>query len=101
MTKYYTRACNFYYGINAKLLIKKKLALPLCGDKNIAFDKVINFIREKSTTLRQSLSCPDVDSCLERKREIRNWKHVGNRKRKKEVESLILTPKSPHACDNV
>ena len=40
MTKYYTRACNFYYGINAKLLIKKKLALPLCGDKNIAFDKV-------------------------------------------------------------
>ncbi len=40
MTKYYTRACNFYYGINAKSLIKKKLALPLCGKRNIAFDKV-------------------------------------------------------------
>ena len=24
MTKYYTRACNFYYGNNAKFLIKKK-----------------------------------------------------------------------------
>ena len=35
MTKYYTRACNFYYGINAQKLIKKKLALPLCGNKNI------------------------------------------------------------------
>ena len=35
MKKYYTRACNFYYGNNANLLIKKKLALPLCGNKNI------------------------------------------------------------------
>ena len=40
MTKYYTRACNFYYGINANLLITKKIALPLCGNNNIAFDKV-------------------------------------------------------------
>ena len=40
MTKYYTRACNFYYEKNAKLLIKKKLALPLCGNNDIAFDKV-------------------------------------------------------------
>ena len=40
MRKYYTRACNFYYGTNAKNLIKKKLALPLCGNKNIAFDNI-------------------------------------------------------------
>ena len=40
MTKYYTRACNFYYEKNAKILIKKKLALPLCGNNDIAFDKV-------------------------------------------------------------
>ena len=39
MIKYYTRACNFYYGKQAYLLIKKK-ALPLCGNKNIAFDKL-------------------------------------------------------------
>ena len=40
MQKYYTRACNFYYGVNANYLIKKKIALPLCGNNNIAFDKV-------------------------------------------------------------
>ena len=47
MKKYYTRACNFYYGVNAKKLIKKKLALPLCGNTNIAFDKVEITIRKK------------------------------------------------------
>ena len=50
MEKYYTRACNFYYGINAKLLIKKRLALPLCGNKNIAFDKVEVITRKNNNT---------------------------------------------------
>jgi dihydropteroate synthase len=48
MKKYYTRACNFYYGISAQSLIKKKLALPLCGNKKIAFDKLEIFTREKN-----------------------------------------------------
>jgi len=47
MKKYYTRACNFYYGKDAKSLIKKKLAKPLCGKKDIAFDKVEIFVRNK------------------------------------------------------
>ena len=29
MTRYYTRACNFYYGKNSKNKIKLKKALPL------------------------------------------------------------------------
>ena len=40
MIKYYTRACNFYYGKIATDLIKKKKALPLCGNRNIGFDKI-------------------------------------------------------------
>ena len=40
MRKYYTRACNFSYGLEAQYLIKKKLALPLCGNKNIAFKQI-------------------------------------------------------------
>ena len=48
MRKYYTRACNFYYGDTARTLIKKKLALPLCGNKNVAFDKVDVITREKN-----------------------------------------------------
>ena len=47
MKKYYTRACNFYYGTNAKFLIKKKLALPLCGNENIGFDKIEIITRKK------------------------------------------------------
>jgi dihydropteroate synthase len=40
MRKYYTRACNFYYGTKAQNFIEKKLALPLCGNKSLAFDHV-------------------------------------------------------------
>ena len=40
MIKYYTRACNFHYGKYSKFLINKKLALPLCGNKHISFDKI-------------------------------------------------------------
>ena len=39
MIKYYTRACNFKYGLTAKHLIKANKALPLCGNKNISFDE--------------------------------------------------------------
>jgi len=49
--KYYTRACNFYYGVNAKNLIKKKLALPLCGNKNIAFDNIEILSRKTKTKI--------------------------------------------------
>ncbi len=38
MEKYYTRACNFYYGSISKLKVKNKLALALHGDKDISFD---------------------------------------------------------------
>ena len=38
MKKYYTRACNFYYGNTSKLKVKNKLALKLHGDERISFD---------------------------------------------------------------
>ena len=47
MVKYYTRACNFFYGYKAKNLIKTKNALPLCGNYNIAFDKIEIIKRNK------------------------------------------------------
>ena len=40
MKKYYTRACNFYYGSVSKEKIKKKLSLPLNGNNLISFDKI-------------------------------------------------------------
>ncbi len=47
MRKYYTRACNFYHGSAAIELLKKNKALPLNGKKNIAFDSIEIFSREK------------------------------------------------------
>ncbi len=40
MIKYYTRACNFYYGTISKEKIKKRLALPLNGNSLISFDSI-------------------------------------------------------------
>ena len=48
MKKYYTRACNFFYGSNSKKLIKKKLTLPLGGDNSISFNQIEIFIRQKN-----------------------------------------------------
>ena len=47
MIKYYTRACNFYYGKLSKKLVKNKKTLPLCGDKEISFDKIEIFSKNK------------------------------------------------------
>ena len=40
MIKYYTRACNFYYGSLSKEKIKKKQSLPLNGNHLISFDTI-------------------------------------------------------------
>jgi len=40
MSRYYTRACNFYYGNVSKNLIKEKKSIPLNGNNLISFDHV-------------------------------------------------------------
>jgi len=40
MKKYYTRVCNFYYGINSQRLINKKKTIPLNGNLKISFDHI-------------------------------------------------------------
>ena len=47
MTRYYTRACNFYYGALSKHLVKQKKSLPLSGNDEISFD-YIELISRKS-----------------------------------------------------
>ena len=51
MRKHYTRACNFYHGAQAQNLIKKNLALPLCGNKSLAFDCIEILSRYKKDRL--------------------------------------------------
>ena len=60
MRKYYTRACNFYHGRAAKNLIQSKKAFPLNGKKDIAFDKIEIFTREKGRVKSNLIYCKDV-----------------------------------------
>ena len=47
MSKYYTRACNFYYGNFSKDLVKGKKSISLHQIKEISFDN-IEIITRKS-----------------------------------------------------
>ena len=47
MQRYYTRACNFYYGDQSKFLVSKKKTIPLHQIKEISFDH-IEIITRKS-----------------------------------------------------
>ena len=52
MIKYYTRACDFYYGQISKENVNKKLSLPLNGNKLISFDSVELITRKKKRIIK-------------------------------------------------
>ena len=56
MTKYYTRACNFYYGKLSKKLVQNKKTVPLGGNREISFDKLEIFSRNKNRISSQIIS---------------------------------------------
>ena len=47
MIKYYTRACNFYFGSISLEKLKKKQSIPLHGNRRISFDTIEIFTRKK------------------------------------------------------
>ena len=55
MKKYYTRACNFFYGVHSKKLIKQKKTLPLCGESAISFNQIELFTKEKKISNQRLL----------------------------------------------
>jgi len=57
MSRYYTRACNFYYGLKSKTLVKKKKTLLLNGNSEISFDK-IEIISNKKVKKNYQLDKP-------------------------------------------
>ncbi len=68
MLRYYTRACNFYYGNHSIKLVNRGKALPLCKRKEISFDQIeiltrkskkkiyINQIKNLSKSLREKIN---------------------------------------------
>ena len=61
MKKYYTRACNFFYGSTSKKLVKNKSSLPLCGDSSISFDKIEIFIRNKKKVVSRIVDIKNIN----------------------------------------
>ena len=57
MIRYYTRACNFYYGKESKILVKKKKTLPLNDNKEISF----NYIEIVSRNSKKKISIKNIN----------------------------------------
>ena len=60
MKKYYTRACNFYYGEISKKLVKKRITLPLGGNSSISFDKVEIYQRNKNKVSSKIIKLKEI-----------------------------------------
>ena len=70
MRKYYTRACNFYHGRVAKNLIKSKKALPLNGNKYLAFDNLEIFERTKKKIKIYQINLKDINKLKRETKKI-------------------------------
>ena len=62
MKKYYTRACNFFYGPNSRILVKKKSTLPLCGDSSISFNQIEIFTKDKKKVSSKVINIKKIHS---------------------------------------
>ena len=58
MNRYYTRACNFYYGNQSKNLVDKKKSIPLHQIKEISFDQIELITK----TYKKIISIKDINT---------------------------------------
>ena len=102
MPRYYTRACNFYYGKESKTLVNKKKTLPLNNNKEISFDKIeilsrksnkkisIHELNRLPKYLRNQISL-DLKNIVSKKK---NFANLNFRKIPNVMGVLNLTPDS-------
>ncbi len=86
MNKYYTRACNFYFGSISKKNIKKKLTVPLNGNNLISFDKVEIISRKRN----KIINIKDINK-LTKNLKVKINKDLKNIKKKKIFKKLNLS----------
>ena len=86
MNKYYTRACNFYYGTASKRYIKKKKSVPLNGNNQISFDKIEIINRKK----KKIINVKDI-SKLSTKLKNKINRDLKNIKKEKTFKTLNLS----------
>ena len=85
MNKYYTRACNFYFGSESKKKIKKKQSISLNGNNLISFDK-LEIINRKKTKI---INIKDIKK-LPKNLKIKINKDLKKIKQKKTFKKLTL-----------
>ncbi len=85
MNKYYTRACNFYFGSSSQENIRKKISVPLNGNSFISFDKLEILNRKKSKIIK----IKDIDK-LPKIQKIKIYKDLKKIKQKKTFKKLNL-----------
>ena len=86
MKKYYTKACNFYFGSTSQRNIRKKISLPLNGSNLISFDKIEIINRDKS----KIINIKDINK-LSKKLKIKISKDLKHIKQKKNLKRLTLS----------
>ncbi len=86
MNKYYTRACNFYFGSVSKRNIKNNKSIPLHGNTKISFDKIEIIDRKKN----KIINIKDIRK-LSAKLKKKVNKDLKNIKKKKIFKQINLT----------
>ena len=83
MKKYYTRACNFFYGSTSKKLVKKKSAFPLCGDHLVSFNQVEIFTRNKKKINSKIIDIKNLNKLplVVRKKVSKDIKKISNKRK--------------------
>ncbi len=102
MQRYYTRACNFYFGSQSKILVSKKKTIPLHQIKEISFDHIeiitrkskkkisINQIKYLSDDLKKKVYL-DIEKIKSKKK---NFSNLDFKKIPNILGVLNLTPDS-------
>ncbi len=83
MIKYYTRACNFFYGTEARFLIQKKKALPLCGNTKIGFNSIEIFRRDEKKVKSKIINIKEIKFLrnIEKKKIIKDLKNITSKRK--------------------
>ena len=84
MPGYYTRACNFYFGKQSKILVKEKKSIPLHQIKELSFDHIeiitrkskkrisISQIKKLPKTLKKKVNS-DINKIKSKKKNFSNF----------------------------
>ena len=102
MNRYYTRACNFYYGESSKKKIKLKQSLPLNNRQDISFDHVEIISREnvkkisisKIHKLPKSIKIKVKKDILKITRKVKNFLNLDLNNKTHLMGVLNITPDS-------